>query len=290
MPNNELEIHPYLESINDFDYDVTFFENLIIGSFPIYSITDTLYEDGSRVSRFNYQDAFMRFFYGSKKNSFWELFSNAIGTNNPIELEENNRTQSAISILVENNFLITDVIHKTNRNHIKSEDSELWVTTSNDFVRDNRTLNWDIERVLNRNINIKYIYFTSTEINGNSPFGWFKIIFRNNYSFTVLNQIGNRIISASIVINNRKYIIFFLPSPAGKGTRGLQFSDTRRTEIFVNYIRSIDFQFFEEINNLPQNERTQFHKSRLSQLRKNFLLESWRQSIVLKNIEFNGSV
>jgi hypothetical protein len=290
MPNNELEIHPYLESINDCDQDVNYFENLIIGSFPIYSITDTLNEDGSIVSRFNSQDAFMRFFYGSKKNSFWELFSNVLGTNNPTELEQNSRTQSAISILVENNFLITDVIHKTNRNHVKSEDSELWVTTSNDFVNNNRTLNWDLDRVLNRNINIKYIYFTSTEINGNSPFGWFKEIFRNNYSMAILNQIGNRIISASIEINNRKYIIFFFPSPAGNGVRGIQLSNTRRTEIFVNYIRSIDFQFFEEINVLPQNERTQFHKSRLTQLRRNFLVESWRQAVILKNIDFNGNI
>ena len=289
MPINELEIHPYLDSINDRNHEINYFENLIIGSFPIYSITDTLIQDESTIHRFNQQNAFMRFFYGSKKNSFWRLFSSALFSDNPTDLNQEDRTNSAISLLIQNQFLITDVIFKTNRIGENSEDSDLWVETNNDFVIQNRSLNTDIIRILNRNIDIKYLYFTSTILNGNSPFGWFRELFGNNLQFRILHEVENRVISASLLINGREYIAFFLPSPAGNGTRGLHFN-LQRTQIFINYIQSVDLDFYEEIDLLPLRERSSAQKNRLTQLRNDFLIESWRQVIVNKNIYFDGNI
>ncbi len=289
MPNNELEKHPYLNSINDEDFENNYFENIIIGSFPIYGITSTINENGTTNLRFNQREAFMPFFYGSKRNSFWKLFSSSLFTENPTELNQEDRVEAAKSLLIENNFLITDVIYKTNRNGERSEDSELWFETDSDFINNNRSLNSEIIRILNRNSKIKYLYFTSTVLNGKSPFGWFIEIFGSNISFNILQEVENRVISASLVINNRDYIAFFLPSPAGNGTRGLHFN-IKRTQIFVNYLQSIDQHFFDEINLLRPEERTPAQKERLTQLRNSFLTESWRQVIVHKNCYFDGAI
>jgi len=289
MPNSELEIHPYLNSINDENFENNYFENILIGSFPIYGITSSTNENGTTTARFNEIEAFMPFFYGSKRNIFWKLLSSAFFTVNPNELNQKDRVDAAKSLLIENNFLITDVLYKTNRNGERSEDSQLWVHTDNDFVYNNRLLNTDIIRILNRNTKIKYIYFTSTLLNGNSPFGWFNEIFGGNILFTILQEVENRVVSASITINHKEYIAFFLPSPAGNGTRGLHFN-INRTQIFVNYVKSIDRHFFEEINLLTPEERTKTQNERLTKLRNSFLIESWRQVIVDKNINFDGTI
>jgi len=67
MPVNELEKHPYLLSINDADYKPDYFEGLIIGTFPVYSVTGTLTEQNQTFPRFVEVDSYMRFFYGSKR-------------------------------------------------------------------------------------------------------------------------------------------------------------------------------------------------------------------------------
>lgn len=289
MPINELEIHPYLNSINDENYETNYFENLIIGTFPIYSITNTLNPDGTELTRFNDHNAFMRFYYGSKQNSFWKLFSTSLLTFNPTSLDQENRTNAAISLLIQNRFLITDIVFKTNRIDENSEDSELWVPSNDNFVNENRSLNTDIIRILNRNIGIKYLYFTSTVLNGNSPFGWFRELLGDGCLYRIIHEVENRVISASITINEREYIAFFLPSPAGNGTRGLHFN-RKRTQIFVNYLQSVDPDFYNEINLLATSDRNTDQKTRLTQLRNNFLIESWRQVIVNKNRYFNGNI
>lgn len=289
MPQNELEIHPYLHCIKDDKFESTYFENIIIGTFPIYSITDTINEKGEIISRFEEQTANMRFFYGSKKNSFWKLFSQALEENNPTNFPSKDRCNKAIELLVKNKFLITDVVYKTNRKNENSEDSDLWVTTEDKFVNENRSLNYNIIELLNKNPNIKNLYFTATGLNGNSPFGWFREIFGNTLQYKITLQVENRLISATITINNRTFNAFFLPSPAGSGTRGLHFNK-QKTQIFVNYIKSVAPEFYDVIDMLKEEERNQIQKDKLTQFRKEFLLESWSQVLVNKNSYFDGTI
>lgn len=289
MPHNQLEIHPYLNCINDQNFDGSYFENLFIGTFPIYSITDTLNANNAIISRFDEEPAFMRFFYGSRKNSFWKLFSEVCGALNPTDLPMVQRKNAAVELLVNHKFLITDVVYKTNRKAEGSEDDDLWVQTENEFVVQNRSLNTGLVDLLNRNEKIKYLYFTATVLVGKSPFGWFQDIFGDALQYQIVQQVEKRIVSASLTINGRGYTAFFLPSPAGNGTRGLHFNN-QRTKIFVNYLQSVNPEFYAEIDPIPEKERTIQQKERLTQLRKDFLIENWRQLIELKNTNYNGII
>ncbi|WP_417858128.1 hypothetical protein [Xanthomarina gelatinilytica] len=292
MPVNELEIHPYLEDINYQDFKVNHFENLIIGTFPVYSITDTLTpEEEIEEHVLNENDAYMSFFYGSKKNSFWRLVTHGLGEQvNPIDLPLEDRKVAAINLLTNQKFLITDAVYKTNRKDEKAEDKYLWADTNNEYVLKNRTLNFGIEEILKNNKNIKYLYFTSTALTGKSPFGWFQQIFQNQLQYNIIQHVDNRPISAEVRIGNRTYIAFFLPSPAGNGTRGLHFTNTSRTEIFINYIQSVDIVFYNEINNIPQANRTAAQKQRLTALRRGYLHQHYREVLQNKNQHFNGSI
>jgi G:T/U-mismatch repair DNA glycosylase len=292
MPVNELEIHPYLEDINYQAFKANHFENLIIGTFPVYGITDTLTLEGEiQAHAFNENDAYMRFFYGSKKNSFWRLVTHGLGEQiNPVDLPLEERKEAAIDLLTKHRFLITDVLHKTNREEENAEDNYLWAGTNNDFVLNNRSLNYQIEQLLEDNQNINYLYFTATVLNRKSPFGWFRAIFQNQLEYNIIQQVADRPISAEIQINKRKYIAFFLPSPASNGTRGLHFTDNSRTEIFVNYMESEDIDFYNEINNLPKANRTQEQVRTLTNLRKTYLIQHYTEVLQNKNDHFNGVV
>jgi hypothetical protein len=289
MPHNKLEIHPYLNCIKDQNFDGWYFENLIVGTFPIYSITDTLNVDNTIISRFDENAAFMRFFYGSSNNSFWKLFSEVWEAQNPTDLPGDQRKNAAMELLVNHKFLITDVVYKTNRKAESSQDNDLWVQTEDVFVIQNRSLNTGLVDLLNRNMKIKYLYFTATVLDGNSPFGWFQDIFGDALQYQIIQQVENRIVSASLTIKGKGYIAFFLPSPSGNGTRGLHFNN-QRTQIFVNYLQSVNPGFYTEIDPIPKTLRTIQQKEMLTLLRKDFLIENWKQLIQLKNINYNGTI
>lgn len=291
MPHNHLEEHPYLEDIVYKDFGSSYFDSLIIGAFPVYGITNTLMPDGNiQEQPFNENEAFMRFFYGSNRNSFWSSVSQALGEDNPTHLPLPQRKQASAQLLTNNKFLITDVLWKTNRNGVLAEDSNLWVPSNDEFVLNNRSLNHGLGQLLEDNKNIKNLYFTATVLTGNSPFGWFQQIFQNQLQFNIIQQVDNRPISAEVHIGNRPYIAFFLPSPAGNGTRGLHFSDGRRTEILVNYIQSVDPVFYNEINNIPKANRTVTQSQRLTALRRGYLQQHYREVLRNKNQHFNGSI
>lgn len=287
MPINELEVHPFLESINDLQYGRNYFEGLIIGSFPVYAITNSVFP--VEVDRFVEDQANMKYFYGSNQNSFWSTLAAVFEEPDPSTLNpEVKRVPNAKNLLTNNKLLISDSLYKTNRVGIDAQDSALMVQSENHFVEQSKSLNYGIDGLLQRNWNIKFLYFTSTDLVGKSPFGWFKDIFGNRLQFNVLNQVGNRPISAEVIIDGRGYTAFFLSSPAGNGNRGLQFTDNRRTQIFVNYIQSMNADFLAEIDPLPMILRIPFQKARLTELRRSFLIESWRQAFIDRNVGFNG--
>ena len=290
MPVTELEKHPYLQNINYAEYESDYFEGLVIGTFPVYSVTDTLTEQNQTLLRFVETDAYMRFFYGSKQNVFWELLSSVLGPANPTHAATpDDRVNEAMNLLTQNKLLITDVIAATNRKGHLSEDKNIWVDTDCQFVLDNRTLNNDIDALLSRNCKIKYLFFTATDLAGKSPFGWFRIIFANRLTFRIITQIDNRVWCLQLNIDGREYLAFMLPSPAGKGTRGIHFG-IQRLLMFESYLQSVDQQFYQEIDAVDRDNRTTHQKNLLTSFRKSFLKESWHQALIFKNAEFNGSI
>jgi hypothetical protein len=188
---------------------------LIIGTFPIYAITDRQTVDGIVEKELDQGVAHMRFFYGSKRNLFWELFSTAFESQNPINLSPSQRVSAAKELLVDKKFLITDVIKTTNRNNESVNDKVLWMTSKDRFVNENMSLNLELPSLLNANLNIKHLYFKATSIGSKSPFGWFKEIFGNKMNFNTIHKNCDKILSIDLNIDGRLFTGFFLNTPSG---------------------------------------------------------------------------
>lgn len=129
---NEIEIHPW-----------KFFpqsgkgKKLIIGSYPPKRFTNPQ----------NLQDGDVDFFYGSIDNRFWDLFCEAKN------LEVNWRINPELlkQYLMDNNWIVSDIVFKTKRNRNTALDKDL------------KVLEWMIEiliKLINQN-EIEVIYFTS---------------------------------------------------------------------------------------------------------------------------------
>lgn len=71
MSINELEQHPYLDYYLKFKDCTTkeYYLGILIGSFPIYSITDTVNENEEVTAQRFTAGATMRFFYGSRMSN-----------------------------------------------------------------------------------------------------------------------------------------------------------------------------------------------------------------------------
>lgn len=78
-----------------------------------------------------------------------------------------------------------------------------------------------------------------------------------------------------------------LPTPK---PRGIHFSDNQRNQCFSNYIQCSDNNFYNQIDNLLVVDRTPEQKAILSQLRHNFIIETYRQAFIYGNMNFNGSL
>jgi hypothetical protein len=285
MPINELERHPFLNYLETEIERTRSYKGLIIGSFPIYSCTDTIHNIPERVvQRFIEDKVTMRFFYCSRRSKFWEYCSSAHGEENPIRLinDFNENRVRTIDFLNRNNLLITDVIYQTNRKQFGDEDSNLWKTKGADqWIIDNLLLNYNIPNILAQHPSIINLYFTAQGVTGNTPFGWFNRIFGNNIA------INPSISGLSLNINGRNYRAFLLPTPK---PRGIHFSDNQRSALFVNYLQSIDAEFHNEISNIPEDNRTTEQKERLKNLRHDFIVERYRQAFIENNLLFNGAV
>ena len=292
MPHNVLEVHPYLEVINYEEHDSSCFENLVIGSFPINAITDTQLENGQIESTpLNPNNAAMRFFYGSNRNNFWPWFANAFNANNPLnQPNPQARKEAAIKLLVTNKFLITDVVYKTNRKNTSALDSDLYIKTDNQFVIKNRSLNHDIKSLLNNNPSIINIYFTATGLEDKTPFGWFKKIFGNNLVFQNINVLHNNTVSATLTINQRQYNAFFLITPGGGWARCIPFTGINNDGMFSNFLIAEDENFYNEVVNIPKEQRTIQQENILKELRKQYIEQYYTQLLNAKNMMFNGNV
>ena len=292
MPHHVLEIHPYLEVINYEDYDSSYFENLVIGSFPINAITDTQLENGQiEATPLNQNDAAMRFFYGSNRNNFWPWFANAFNAENPLEeANPETRKQVAVNLLVDNKFLITDVLSKTNRKNTSALDSDLWVKTNNQFVLQNRSLKHNLNNLLNNNKAIKNLYFTATGLNGKTPFGWFKDIFGEELVFQNINVFHNNTVSATITINQRQYNTFFLITPGGGWARRIPFTGVNNDGMFSNFLINMDIDFYNQVAHIPKEQRTKQQEDALKNNRKQYIIYYYTQLLNVKNMMFNGNV
>lgn len=294
MPINTLEQHPFLNYTNDFEYDVNKTRGLILGSFPIYGITDILNYDLKVVeNKDDVNNTFMRFFYGSKKSEFWKLLSAVFQKNDfksDTTLTREQKKQQAIQLLNENNLIISDCIAKTNRINSSAADKDLLIETDEvpDWIIDNLELNNDLFITLNAHPNITTLYFTSIVENGSSPYYWFYAMAtledKNAQVFDEYRYM-DKLWSKKIRINNSVYNLIFLPTPKN---RSLAFTTGNQHPMFKNYLQSIDKNFHQQIigrlNNLNPNEQNQ-----LSDYRTEFLIECYRQALVFNNVQFNGA-
>lgn len=297
MPINELERHPFLNYLYENVENKTSYNGLIIGSFPVFSCTDSLDNNlNVAIERFVPKDVHMRFFYGSRKSNFWEYVSSAFGEVNPIILQPTDNIenphliarQRTISFLQRNKLLITDSIFQTNRNMENDEDSNLWVTNNADeFIVKNLSLNTSIIDLIDEHNTIENLYFTATGLNKKSPFGWFREIFGNNITIQNANTIDGRRWSFLCSIKKRKFNVFMLPTPK---PRGIHFTDNSKTQMFVNYLQHNMTNFYLEIENIPIAERTVLQEQTLKSARKSFIIECYNQAFVTHNLEFSGQV
>jgi len=285
MPIDELERHPFINYLdNNIDSEKKY-TGLIIGSFPVYSCTDSL-DQNLEVSeeRFNKEEVKMRFFYGSRRSEFWEYCSRAFEQGNPTCLVDNFTTQRTIDFLNINNLLITDVICQTNRKNTSAADSDLWQTEAPLYVANNLSLNDSIIDIINGHPSIKNLFFTAKGTTRKTPFGWFKEICGETFPEDNWN---NDSFGKNIEISGRQFNAFLLPTPK---PRAIHFTDENRNPHFVHYLQSVDREFFNEIDRTLKDDRSDVQEERLKVLRKDFLIESYRQAFVENNLDFDGHI
>lgn len=299
MPINELERHPFLNYHQlPQPSTVVAYKGLVVGSFPIYAITDTVPVGAGEVQqRFRANQARMKFFYSSSKSDFWQYCSAAFGeavnpaVAQPGDVAANgvgSARQRCIDFLNRHKLLMTDVIYQTNRLNEGSEDSSLWQTAEMPAAITNQLqLNHTLPALLNQYPTIRNLYFTATGQAGRSPFGWFNEIFAPHITASNLIAFDGRPWSAVLTIQGRLYNAFFLPTPK---PRGIHFTDTSRVFQFVNYLQDQTPGFYNQIHTLPKANRTTVQKRLLTAYRLEFLVESYRQAMVRNNLHFNGVV
>ena len=292
MPINELERHPFLKYIDTEIDQSANYKGLIIGSFPVYSCTDTVDNNLDIIEqRFNPDDVTMRFFYCSKQSKFWEYCSSAFGEINPVNKLNNetkkesivNARQRTIDFLNRNNLLIKDVIYQTNRKDYGDEDSNLLqLNGAENWIVQNLSLNHRISNILDNHHSITNLYFTARGLTGNNPFALFKTIFGNRLVVKESYSSGFK-----ITINRKEYNVFLLPTPK---PRGIHFTDKQRNPFFESYMQNMDLNFYDLIRKIKKSERTNDQNDRIKILRHNFLVESYKQAFVHKNLSFKGIV
>jgi G:T/U-mismatch repair DNA glycosylase len=107
------ETHPFLEFGK-----VPNATKLILGSFPVYSITLPDSEDKQRIRK---SDGTVQFFYGSCHSSFWGLYHLYIDNGLQIPI----KPELAVQSLENNNISISDLISECKRNGKSALDKDL---------------------------------------------------------------------------------------------------------------------------------------------------------------------
>ena len=111
--NINKETHPFLALGK-----ITNANKLILGSFPVFSITLPESEEKLRIRK---SEGTVQFFYGSCYSSFWGLYHLNIDNQLRIPIT----TEDAIKSLSQNKIAISDMIYKCIRNGRSALDSDL---------------------------------------------------------------------------------------------------------------------------------------------------------------------
>lgn len=200
MPLGEIENHPYLDYLGP-NPDYSIYQNLIIGSFPIYAITDSLATaSGIQIRAAAKIKGVMYYFYGSTDNYFWEwlfkIFKDEI-------LKDFNK-EDCMKLLNEFDFMITDIIKSCERKDYSSLDSDL----------KNPKLNAEVYKMI-LTMKGSNIYFTSTKTG--KPFMKFLSLLKKASPFQ-LTPIGNST-NYILSLEGREYNLGLLNSPSPNGKR-----------------------------------------------------------------------
>lgn len=237
MPINQIEQHPYLvlgEGIKG--------NRLIIGTFPIYSLTNP------RTPRKNLLQLARRdmsFFYGSNANHFWEWYQQFIDPSVNIL-----HPPSIVASLQANEIAISDVISQCSRIDISFEDSDL------------RKKKWNkpLAQIIEERID--KIICTSKSQSG--AMGWLmdKILFPAGFAIDQVASasLHTNILSANPGSNlavknvayvlkkgNKKVSIVTLPSPGSPYRRLVDFGYVARvhqTSTYLNDYLQESFKWF----------------------------------------------
>jgi hypothetical protein len=200
MPHNEIEFHPFLNvQLNSNNFDFKNISTLIIGTFPIYEITNSqpLTNQGITKKQEWNNNAFFKYFYGSKKNKFWHIISNSI------DVEFPNNIIDCISLLNDNRIFLSDTILSTYRKNYDSSDKSLIPVELNSSL---------VEQINNFSLHsLNKICFTSD------------LAKKQFCEIMLLNDEGR---SQSIVINRKTISLKTLPTPAGNGRTVTHFFNT----------------------------------------------------------------
>jgi len=296
MPINELEEHPYLNYYKEFgEVPTDYYKGIIIGSFPIYAITNTVNQEFNVIKERFTNEASMRFFYGSKKSDLWKYVGLSLAGADPRKangsfIGPNAAVNQCKKLLFEHQILISDSLLRTNRKEESAEDTDLMSPTDLDYVNNGLSVNTALFQLINENKQIQNIYFTSTEIGNKGPFYWFKKIFDGHITVSNFFYVANRAWSAKATIKfadgkTRNFKLFFLPTPKARGLHWAK----QKTLMFGNYMNYYDSTFFKEIDALSKDEHTLVQTRKLAQLRVLMLTTCYQQAMLYGNLHFDGS-
>jgi hypothetical protein len=296
MPIHELEEHPYLNYYQEFGKVPTdYYKGIIIGSFPIYAITNTVDEELKVIKERFTNKASMRFFYGSKKSDLWKYVGLALTAADPRKVDGSflapgDAVGQCKKLLFEHRILISDSIFRTNRKEESADDTDLMLQTDLAYLKGGLSLNTGLIQLLNENKQIQNIYFTSTEIGNKGPFYWFKKIFDGYIAVSNFFYVADRAWSAEAIITlangeSRNFRLFFLPTPKARGLHWAK----QKTLMFGNYMKHYGSAFFREIDVLSKDQHTSFQTRKLAELRVLMLTTCYQQAMVYGNLHFDGS-
>ncbi|RQO66454.1 hypothetical protein DBR43_30060 [Pedobacter sp. KBW06] len=296
MPTNELEEHPYLKYYETLGEQIStdYYKGIIVGSFPIYAITNSINEETVIVTERFGKEASMRFFYGSKKSELWKYIGLALNGQDPRKVDGNYlepvvAIKNCIQLLLDHHLLMSDVLFRVNRIDQSSYDNDLMVNSDIEWNNEARSYNLDLISQLSENKGVENIYFTSTITQGKSPYTWFLLIFSGRIQINEVFDVGLRVWSAEADIDFgngeiRRFKLFLLPTPKPRGMHW----KVKRTAMFENYISALFTDFYNEIDPIPAAMLTSVQKKRLSELRDSTLVECYRQALVYSNTVFRG--
>ncbi len=237
MPLKEVELHPFLkigESITA--------SRMIVGTFPVYSITRPRNSLKAQVSRDNGN---LQFFYGSSANQFWSWYQRFI--DNTVNRKCN---KSILASLKNHGIAISDVIVKCERKESSFRDSDL------------RAKDWNMRLANVIENQIDKILCTSKSQCG--AMGWLRdrILIPSGFQLCpgessqmhkqILESIQHsnhhvKPIAQTLIKNNKMITIISLPSPGSPYRRLVDFgynAQMHHSETYLdNYLRQV-FQWF----------------------------------------------